>query len=89
MSIRVNPRLKHSPHTIQDMHDFLLLNMYKHFKNNFSALWVYAMQVNVVQKFQGTILRQVNYTLQLFLNEVFLFKNTRQNACLFTINVHN
>ncbi len=50
MSIRVNPRLKHSPHTIQDMHDFLLLNMYKHFKNNFSALWVYAMQVNGVQR---------------------------------------
>ncbi len=88
MSIRVNPRLKHSPHTIQDMHGFLLLNMYKHFKNNFSALWVYAMQVNGVQKFQGTILRQVNYTLQLFLNEVFLLKTTRQNASLFTINLH-
>ncbi len=42
MSIKVNPHLKHSPHAIQDMHDFLLLNMYKHFKNNFSALWVYA-----------------------------------------------
>ncbi len=48
----VNPHLKHSPHTIQDMHDFiLLLNMYKHFKNHFSALWVFAMQVNGVQKF--------------------------------------
>ncbi len=34
MSIRVNPHLKHSPHAIQDMHDFLLLNMYKYFKNN-------------------------------------------------------
>ncbi len=44
MSIRVNPNLKLFPHAIQDMHDFiLLLNMYKHFKDNFSALWVYAM----------------------------------------------
>ncbi len=46
MRIRVNPCLKHCLHTIQDMHDFLLLNMYKHFKNNFSALWVYAIHVN-------------------------------------------
>ncbi len=60
MSIKVNPHLKHSPHAIQDVHDFLLLNMYKHFKNNFSVLWVYAMQVNGVQKCQGTTLGQVN-----------------------------
>jgi len=38
MSIRVNPHLKHSPHAIQDTHDFiLLLNMYKHFKNLISG----------------------------------------------------
>ncbi len=44
MSIRVNPNVKLFPHAIQDMHDFiLLLNMYKHFKDTFSALWVYAM----------------------------------------------